>query len=237
MLINPESLATNLDRLESIEKSSMRLVVQALFDFRNTALEIFRRETDLTQDIGEDITREALDRMGASKIDARLYGKIDYKRARYVFNKDYAIRQALFVDSKAEKIQGQGTATLQTSQISMIIRQTRKGQEINIPGKLPNVIETNRGKCITTTIFVKYNYDIENGENRLFTIRIASLPNGFLQDQYNPTKNDTIWVAGRDAPTLGEEFRVRLSFARLKRKSNWRIQTIPMSPVPFIWDD
>ena len=54
--------------------------------------------------------------MGVAKIDQRLFGKTDYKRARYLFHPDYAIRQALFIDSKAEKVNGQGTATLQTSQ-------------------------------------------------------------------------------------------------------------------------
>lgn len=237
MFLDPETLATDLERLEGIEKGSMRLVAQALYDFRETAAEIFRREPDLAQDIGEDITREALDRMGMSRLDARLYGKMDYKRARYVFNRDYAILQALFVDSKAEKIAGKTTATLQTSQTSMEIRQIRGGQELNVSGKLPKFIETEKGKCLTTTIFVKYNYDFKNNENRLITITIAALPNGFLQERYNPTPHDTIWKAGRDAPTRGEEFRVRLSFDRLKKKMNWRIQTIPMSPHPFVWDD
>lgn len=107
---DPDDLADDLNLLEGIEKGSLRLVTQAVYDFRATAAEIFRREKDLAADIGEDITREALDRMGVSKIEVRLFGKMDYKRARYVFNRDYAIRQALFVDSKAEK-EG-ATATL-----------------------------------------------------------------------------------------------------------------------------
>jgi hypothetical protein len=237
LFLDPDSLSTDPERLESIEKGSMRLVTQALYDFRDAAEEIFRRETDLAQDIAEDVTREALDRMGMSRIDARLYGKMDYKRARYVFNRDYAIRQALFVDSKAEKVAGQTTATLQTSQTSMIINQIRSGQEVNIPGKLPKTIETEKGKCLTTSIFVKYNYDIENNENKLASITVAALPNGFLQERYNPNPRDTIWKAGRNAPSLGEEFRVRLAFDRLKRKTKWRVQIIPMGPEPFIWDD
>jgi hypothetical protein len=65
--------------------------------------------------------------MGVSRIDERLFGKIDYKRARYYFRPDFAVRQALLVDSKAEKVEGQGTATLQTTQTSMRIRQIRAG--------------------------------------------------------------------------------------------------------------
>ena len=237
MFLDPESLSTDLERLEGIEKGSMRLVTQAIYDFRDVASDIFRRESDWAQDIGEDITREALDRMGMSRIDVRLYGKMDYKRARYVFNRDYAILQALFVDSKAEKISGQNSARLQTSQISMRVRQIRSGQELDIPGRLPNFIATERGRCLTTTIFVKYNYNTLNEENRLVSIRIGALPNGFLQERYNPTPQDNIWLTGPDAPTLDEEFRVRLAFNKLKQKMNWRVQTIPLSPEPFIWDD
>ncbi|WP_448543347.1 SfiI family type II restriction endonuclease [Roseiflexus sp.] len=48
--------------------------------------------------------------------------------------------------------------------------------------------------------------------------------------------NDTIWLAGRDAPTRNEKFRVRLSFDRLKRKATWRVQVIPMPPDDFHWN-
>lgn len=53
MLLAPEELREDLDRLEDIEKSSLRLVVQAVLDFRTQATEIFRMENDLVQDIGE----------------------------------------------------------------------------------------------------------------------------------------------------------------------------------------
>ena len=127
MLIDPDELADDLDRLEAIEKASLRMVMQAVFDFLPSAINIFQNEKDLVQDIGEDITREAMDRMGMAKIEDRLFGKIDYKRARYVFHPEYALRQALFVDSKAEKTEGQRTATIQTAQTSLRIRQFRAG--------------------------------------------------------------------------------------------------------------
>ena len=50
-------------------------------------------------------------------IPVRLFGKIDYKRATYLFQPEYAVRQALFVDSKAEKIDGVRTAITQTSML------------------------------------------------------------------------------------------------------------------------
>lgn len=96
MFVNPRTLQEDVDTLEEIEKASARLVTQAIVDFRETASELFANERDLPQDFGEDITRETLDEMGVSRIRQRLYGKIDYKRARYVFHPDYAVRQALF---------------------------------------------------------------------------------------------------------------------------------------------
>lgn len=44
MLLRPEDLSEDLDRLEEIEKATLRLVVQAIYDYRATALEIFREE-------------------------------------------------------------------------------------------------------------------------------------------------------------------------------------------------
>ena len=237
MFLNPEELRNDPKRLEEIEKASLRLVVQAIYEYRTVAEETFREESDLVADIGEDITREALDRLGMSKIDRRIFGKVDYKRARYVFHPEYSIKQALFIDSKAEKISGQGTATLQTSQFSLSVRQIRFNQNLEVAGKLPAILNLKNEAYITTTLFVKYNYQEADARNSLDSITIAALPNGILQEIYNPDVTDTIFVAGRNAPTLGEEFRVRLSFARLKTKARWRVQQILMPPDNFIWDE
>ena len=94
-------------------------MTQAVYDFRESANEIFLGERDLVADIGEDITREALDRLGTSTIPARLFGKIDYKRARYIFHPEYSARQARFVDSKAEQVDGANTATIQLSRTEL----------------------------------------------------------------------------------------------------------------------
>lgn len=236
MLTDPRALAHDLNRLEEIEKASQRLVTQALWEFRETALEIFQQEADLVADIGEDITREALDRMGMSKIEQRLFGKVDYKRARFVFHPEYAVKQALFVDSKAEKISGQSTATLQVSQFSMTVHQIRSEQEMSVAGKIPTILFVKNDAYISTTIFVKYNYAEANASKSLHSITIAALPNGLLQNKYNPSPQETIWLAGRNSPQRGEEFRVRLDFAKLKSKANWRVQKIPMPPENFTWD-
>ena len=235
MLLQPADLTHELDRLEEIERATLCLVVQAIYDYRIAALDIFRGESDLVADIGEDVTREALDRLGMPRIDQRLFGKVDYKRACYLFHPDYAIKQALFVDSKAEKASGHGTATLQISQLSMTVRQRRSGAEVDVPGKLPTVLTLKGESYLTTIVLVKYNYDDDKG-NILKSIIVAAVPNGMLQERYNPDVHDTIWIAGRNAPSLGEEFRVRLSFSRLKAKASWRVQTISLLPDEFHWE-
>lgn len=237
MLLDPNQLRYNLNRLEEIEKTSLRLVVQAIYDYRTLAIEIFRNEEDLVADISEDITREALDRMGMARIDQRLFGKIDYKRACYLFHPDYAVKQALFVDSKAEQVSGQQTATLQTSQFSMIVRQIRAGQSIEVQGSLPSVLSLRGNAYITTTIFVKYNYEESDNGNELRSVTVAAVPSGFLQNRYNPTPEDTIWLAGRNAPTRDEAFRVRLSFPRLKAKCCWRVQRISFPSSELEWSE
>ncbi|MGH7940063.1 MAG: SfiI family type II restriction endonuclease, partial [Limisphaerales bacterium] len=103
MLYDPGNLTQNLDLLENIEKATLRFVVHAISEFRREAADIFQNEKDYAADIGEDVTREALDRIGVSKAEHRLFGKMDYKRARFLFPPEFAIKQALFVDSKAER--------------------------------------------------------------------------------------------------------------------------------------
>ena len=120
----------------------------------------------------------------------------------------------------------------------MIVRQVRSGTNIEIPGNLPQVLEIRGQNYITTTLFVKYNYiEKSTSQNQLETITVAALPNGMLQDMYNPTATDTIWLVGRNAPSRGEAFRVRLSFPKLKAKASWRVQSIPILPQTFQWDE
>ncbi len=238
MLLDPNSLRDDTGKLEEIEKATLRLVVQALLEYRSEAQVIFHQEKDSVADIGEDITREALDRLGMSRVDQRLFGKVDYKRARYIFHPEYALKQALFVDSKAEK-DSHGVARIQITQTSMCVRQIRAGAQIEIWGQLPQVYTVRDDHFLTTTVFVKYHYhedEVEDKlENVLESITVFALPSGMLQDIYNPTFEDTIWVAGPNAPTLGEEFRTRLSFSRLRSKADWRVQRIPMPPSDFAW--
>jgi hypothetical protein len=244
MFLNPEHLSRDLDKLEAIEKATLRLVFQALCDYKNSAWEIFQTERDAPQVIAEDITREALERLGAPTIDLRLYGRVDYKRAQYVLNKDYAVRQALFVDSKAEKGKPP-TVTMQMSETSMEVRQYRgkKREEIREPGQLERIYyahwQGQEIQLLTTTILIRYAYqEPKDAPNRsLLQIDVVALPNGMLQDRYNPNAQDSIWQAGRNAPTRREPFRVRLNLKRLKQKAPWRVQTILPPSEQTYWKE
>ena len=201
------------------------MVVQAVSDYFPVARTIFREETDKPQDIAEDVTREAIDAMGLPSLKDRLYGKVDVKKAIYVFLPN-ARPVALMLDAKAEKPNGNRTATIQMSQTSMRVRMERGGSVLDEPGHLPFEIERGNRSFHVATIIAKYVYEELEVGHHLQRAIVACIPNGLLQDTYNPSADDTIWLAGRDAPTLGEDFRVRLSYSRLRSKADWRVQEI-----------
>jgi len=209
---------------EKLERTTMEMVVQAIADYRDQADRIFLEESDLAQDIAEDVMREAIEAMGMAGLQERLYGKVDYKKAIYAFIPE-AYPVALMLDAKAEK--GNGSATIQMSQTSMRVRyvNSRDGSVVDEHGKLLAQIERNGRTLHVVSIICKFVYrEPEPGAYNLHNIIVACIPNAILQDRYNPTPHDTIWRAGRHAPTLGEDFRVRLSFAKLREKADWRIR-------------
>ena len=155
----------------------------------------------------------------------RLYGKVDIKKAIYVFLPE-AHPVALMLDAKAEKGDGDRTATIQMSQTSMRVRMHRGGQAIDEAGKLPPIIQRSNQEFYVVTVIAKFAYGETETGHYLQRIIAACIPNGQLQEFYNPTSENTIWLAGRDAPTRGEDFRVRLSYARLREKAAWRVQEI-----------
>lgn len=213
------------EQMEALEQTSFSMVTQALTDYASQAVGIFKEEVDQPQDIAEDVTREAIELMGLPQIHMRLYGKVDIKKAVYVFLPE-AIPVALMIDVKAEKPSGSGTATIQMSQTSMRVKMWRQDEVIDETGKLPSFIQRDGRSLYVVTVFAKYIYDVIDNAHVLKRIVATCLPNGLLQDRYNPSENDTIWRVGRDAPTLGEDFRVRISFADLRSKANWRVQDI-----------
>ena len=214
-----------LEALERLEQTVMEMVVQALTDYSHQAVKIFREETDQPQDIAEDVTREALDAMGVSGINERLYGKVDYKKAVYAFLPQ-AQPVALMLDAKAEKSNGDRTATIQMSQTSMIVKMRRTDQIVDERGRLDQVISRGGRDLYVVTIIAKYSYTETAASRLLDRIIVACIPNGRLQQHYNPSADDTIWLVGRDAPSLEEDFRVRLSYEKLRAKANWRVKDI-----------
>ncbi|HEX2908493.1 MAG TPA: SfiI family type II restriction endonuclease, partial [Phototrophicaceae bacterium] len=189
------------DEIEDIEKLTLRWIFQAVWDFGMAAHEIFLKSPDEVKDVAEDITRELLDRLPGYNIQQRIFGTVDYKRARYIILPHQLIRQALFVDSKAEK--ENRTATIQMSQTSMRVRHIRAETPVDEAGRLPTVSIYNDKQFLTTTAFLHFQYEDIEQAHYLQEVTLFCLPNGLLQDRYNPTCADTIWLAGRNAPTLG----------------------------------
>ncbi len=224
-MIEKDPNTLTLDEIERIEKLTLRWIFQAVYDFGMEAHEIFLKSPDSVKDIAEDITRELLDRLSGFNVQQRVYGTVDYKKARYVILPEETVRQVLFIDSKAEK--KNRSATIQMSQTSLWIKQKRSGLEVNEKGFLPEVSEYGGKHYLTTTCLIHFMYDDDHeGIHHLREVTIAAIPNGKLQAIYNPSTDDGIWLAGRNAPTLGEDFRVRVSFSRLKDKTSWRVQTL-----------
>ncbi len=219
-----EPINLSSDEIEEIEELTLRWIFQAVLDFGMEAHEIFFNSPDSVKDIAEDITRELLDRLSGFNVQQRIYGNVDYKRARYIILPEKTVRQALFIDSKAEK--ENRSATIQMSQTSMWVRQRRSGSGVNEKGLLPEISEYGDKYYLTTTCLVHFMYEDEAGKHHLKEVKITAIPNGKLQDRYNPTFDDGIWLAGRNAPTRGEDFRVRVSFTKLKQKASWRVQAI-----------
>ena len=216
---------SQLDEIERIERAVLSLVVQALADYRGQISIIFREETDQPQDIAEDVTREAIAAMGVSATHDRLYGKVDVKKALYAFMPE-PVPVALMLDAKAEKANGDRTATIQMSQTSMRVRMRKKGAATDEPGRLETHIDREQRKYLVVTIFAKYAYAETSAGRELKGIRVSCIPNGVLQDRYNPDADDGIWLAGRHSDKRGEPFRVRLSYDKLIRKAAWRVQDV-----------
>lgn len=233
------ALRQDLDQVEAIEKLTMRWVFQAMLNFGSEAYEVFHQSEDEVDDVGEDITREALDRLPGFNIPTRVYGTVDYKKARYVILPDGIVRQALFIDSKAEK--SELNARIQLSQTSLQVQQLRGKQKlvVNERGLLP-IISIYRGnEYLTTTLFLHYTYfDVPTATDRsrhtLRNLIVACMPNGLLQARYNPDANDSIWLAGPNAPSLNEVFRTRLNFKKLANKAPWRVQRFVYTPTTCV---
>jgi hypothetical protein len=139
MLLNPETLPQALDRREETENPTLRLVTQAMDDDRAPARAIVREAGDVGSDIGEALTRDALDRLGMPRVGQRLFGTVDDHRAGSLVHSDDAIAQALFVDSPAD-------STLYGC------KHIRFGQAVNVQGNMPTVIPLRGEASLTPTL-------------------------------------------------------------------------------------
>ncbi len=101
----------------------------------------------------------------------------------------------------------------------MGVRLYRKGIALDERGKLPVIIYRNGRDYRVVTIIAKFVYKEASQGHTLLRIIVACIPSKELQSDYNPTANKTVWRVGRDAPTLGEDFRVRLNYVELRKKS------------------
>jgi type II restriction enzyme SfiI len=228
-------------QIEEIEKQTLRWVTQSVLDYAGEIFEEFHLSPDDADGVAEDVTQESMNRLAGFTLDKRrLYGTVDYRRARYVIFPELITRQALFLDSKAEKSASSGR--IQINQSSMrVVFQRPDGTTINVPGGLgPEVTLSDGLDYLTTTVFAHYHYATLQSGRILRTIKLAALPNGRLESSYIASPTDNIWNVGPDAPTLGEAQRGRISFRKLKNKKSWRVQTILFASdgfVTFTWDD
>jgi len=240
VLVSPDHLTDA--QVEQIEKQTLRWVTQALLDNAGEIWVEFRDSPDDADGVGEDVTQDTLTRLSGFTLDRRrLYGTVDYRRARYAILPELITTQALFVDSKAEKSAGSGRIQINQSSIRVLF-QRPDGTVIDVPGGLQTgVALADERTYLTTTIFVHYHYEESPIHGRrLLQIKVISLPNGRLEAGYVVSATNTIWNVGPDAPTLGEAQRARISFARLKEQKNWRVQSIVYTDhgdFTCTWDD
>jgi Type II restriction enzyme SfiI len=228
--------------VEAIEKQTLRWVTQALLDYAPDIWDEFRNSPDDADGVAEDVTQESLNRLSGFSLDRRrLYGTVDYRRARYAILPEFITAQALFVDSKAEKSGASGRIQINQSSIRVMF-QRPDGTIIDVPGGLGITVTLADGTTyLATTIFAHYHYVASPTDGRrLRQIKVIALPNGRLEATYVVSAADTIWNVGPDAPTRGEAQRARISFARLKARTAWRVQSIVYTTdgtFTFTWDD
>lgn len=239
MITPPENLTRT--QVERVEKQTLRWIVQALLDYSDEVWVEFRDSPDDADGVAEDVTEESRNRLAGFTLERRrLYGTVDYRRARYSVHDDLVTRQALFVDSKAEK--SASASRMQINQTSMRVLFARgDGTVVDVPGQLEKVTSLADGSTyLTSTVLVHYHYTEKDGLRRLHGIKVAVVPNGLLETDYVVDAKNTIWRAGPDSPKRGEALRTRLSYDRLKAARPWGVQEISFSAdgdPTFTWID
>lgn len=236
MLQNYQELSG--DQLESIEKLTLRTIVQALQQYSREAKQIFdtTEASSFTEVIvlAEDLTQYALEVAEIYPINKRFAGFIDYKRARWLPTPYGLIPQVLLVDAKASKESNRDT--LQKSQLPMDAQfRVANGTVVELgAGVHPHLeIEAANGTlaALTTSVLVHFYYqDVDPnvfGKFRsLHSIFVLAVPHGSLKDKYNPDPDTTFFGTGKQSPARGENPRIRIYYERFQAACPWRLQEL-----------
>ena len=232
MLRNVAIDQLSLDQIEEVEKLSLRLAYQALVWFAPQAFDFFNRSPDDPEDIGEDITREAVGAFPGFPIRERLFGTIDFKQARWFPSHYGLIPQALMIDSKAKKTEEVYRLDLQMSQVSMVANLEAKPEPLTplLRQTMDIQFEGNEVRpALTTVLTVHYTYaDKAEGQigKTLAKITLCAVPNGLLQERYSPSRERTVFNVGKHSSGRGEDPRVRIVYETMRAFAPWRVQDI-----------
>jgi hypothetical protein len=230
----------SLDELESVEKQSLRTIVQAIQEYSREAKEIFdstkaASETEVIV-LAEDLVQYALEVAECYAINKRFAGFIDYKRARWITTPFGMLPQVLLVDAKASTENNRDT--LQQSQLPMDADFISNRRPVSLQAGVPPHLEigAHGGEvllAVTTSVFIHFYYKDLRSESppyrNLLAFYILMLPHGSLKERYNPDAQTTFWGQGKHSPKRGEVPRIRVYFNRLRRLCPWRLQELHFS--------
>ncbi len=229
------------DQLELIEKATLRTLVQALQEYSREGKSLFENtaapsETEVIV-LAEDIVQYALEVAECYPINRRFAGFIDYKRVRWFPTSFGLIPQALLVDAKASTENNR--SSLQQSQLPMdadFAAVVGGGQKnIHLAAGFPPhlqiaAMDNATLVAVTTSVLVHFHYRTLPGNGprfrELLALYVILLPHQRLKTKYNPNPQTTFFGRGKDAPTLGENPRIRVYFARLREACPWRLQQL-----------
>ncbi len=247
----------NEDELESLEKQTLRMIVQAVQEYSKEARDLFENtpaasETELIV-LAEDLTQYALEVAECYPINKRFAGFIDYKRVRWLPSPFGLFPQVLLVDAKASKERNR--TTLQQSQLPMDAEFTiTRGRRKDLTSRLtagvpPHMALASQSPlglaAVTTSAFIHFYYtrlDSKTPPYRtLNAIYVLLLPHQRLKQRYNPDASASFFGEGKHSSARNEEPRIRVYFDALVRRCAWRIQALhyPAGPgytLP-VWRD
>lgn len=224
------------NQLESLEKQTLRTIVQALQQYSREAKEIFdsafaTSETEVIV-LAEDLVQYALEVAEAYPINTRFAGFIDYKRVRWASVPFGLFPQALLVDAKASTENNRDT--LQQSQLPMDAEFISNDKVVKLAAGIPRHLEigSHSGNmvAVTTSVFIHFYYkglaSKQPPFRELLGFYVLSLPHGSLKARYNPDPNTTFFGQGKHSPARQEVPRIRVYFSRLRNMCPWRLQEL-----------